>query len=300
MAAKTENKVENIILDEYEGQKTNQFMVTIKRFCKHKLAVVGACIIIFMILVAVFAPWLAPYHYEEQHLADSLVGPCSQYPFGTDQYGRCILSRVIYGARTSLLVGFGSISVGAIFGSLIGVAAGYFGGKVDNLLMRCMDVLLAMPHTLLSISICAMLGPGLVNAVIAISVGRVASFSRIARASVITVRDMEYVEAVRAIGADNYRIILKHILPNIAAPMIVQISLALGSAILAGAGLSFIGLGVQPPIAEWGAMLSTGRSLIRFNWWLTTFPGIAIMLCVYGFNLMGDGLRDALDPRLKN
>ena len=292
--------MENMTIDEVADKKTNQFLVVLRRFLKHKLAVIGACIIIFMILVAVFAPMLAPYHYEEQHLQDTLEAPNSTYWFGTDQYGRDIFSRIIYGARTSLLVGFGSVSVGAVFGSLIGIIAGYFGGKIDNLLMRCMDVLLAMPHMLLAISISAMLGPGLVNAVIAISVGRIASFSRIARASVITVREMEYVEAVRAIGAPNPRIIAKHILPNVAAPLIVQISLNLGSSILAGAGLSFIGLGVQPPIAEWGAMLSTGRSLIRFNWWLTTFPGIAIMLCVYGFNLMGDGLRDALDPRLKN
>lgn len=285
---------------EIEAKKNSQFKAIFKRFCKNKMAVFGSIVVIFMILVAIFAPLLAPFPYEEQHLSDTLQAPNSTYWFGTDQYGRDIFSRMIYGARISMLVGFGAMALGAILGSIVGSVSGYFGGVVDNLLMRVVDVILAIPAMLLSISICAMLGPGLVNAVIAISISRIGSFARIARASVLSVRGLEYIEAVQAIGANNLRIILKHIFPNIAAPLIVQISLNVASSILAGSGLSFIGLGIQPPIPEWGAMLSAGRANIRFEWWLTAFPGAAIMLTVYGFNLMGDGLRDALDPRLKN
>ena len=281
-------------------KKESQAKAIWRRFCKNRLALVGMGIIIFVLLVAVFAPVLAPYPMEEQHLKNPMEAPSMTFLFGTDQYGRDVFSRVIYGARTSLLVGFGAVAMGAIVGTMIGAVAGYFGGWIDDLLMRLIDIILAIPAMLMAISISAMLGPGLFNAVVAISIGSIGQFARITRASIISVREQEYIEAVRALGSSDVRIIAKHIFPNIAAPLIVQISLNIASSILAGAGLSFIGLGVQPPIAEWGAMLSAGRSYIRFNWWLTTFPGLAIMLTVYGFNLVGDGLRDALDPRLKN
>lgn len=285
---------------EIETRKQSRIVEIFKRYRKNKLALFGASLVGIVILFALFAPLLAPYPYEEQHLQDSLLAPNSKYLFGTDLFGRDILSRVIYGARTSLLVGFGAVTMGAAVGVVIGAAAGYFGGIADNALMRLIDIVLAIPPLLMAISISAMLGPGLFNAVVAISIGSLGGFARITRASVLSVRGQEYIEAVRALGASDLRIIVKHIFPNIAAPLIVQVSLNVASSILAGAALSFIGLGVQPPIAEWGAMLSAGRSYIRFNWWLTAFPGLAIMLTVYGFNLMGDGLRDALDPRLKN
>lgn len=283
-----------------ELKKKSQWIAAIGRVRKNKLAMFGLVLVVLMILLAIFADLVAPYPYEEQHLADSLLGPCARYPFGTDKYGRCILSRVIYGARTSLLVGFAAVTLATLIGGFIGAVAGYFGGALDNVLMRLIDIVLSIPNMLLAISISAMMGTGLVNTVIAISISSIGEFARITRASVLSVRDQEYVEAVKAISAGNGRIIFKHILPNVLAPLIVQYSLKIAAAILAAAGLSFVGLGVQPPTPEWGAMLSAGRSLIRYNWWLTLFPGLAIMITVYGFNLFGDGMRDALDPRLKD
>jgi peptide/nickel transport system permease protein len=282
------------------AKKSSQILVVWRRFKRNKLAVFGMIIIVVLILVALFADFMAPYPYEEQHLQDSLLGPSIKYPFGTDQYGRDILSRVIYGTRTSLLVGVFAVTLSAIVGCIIGSVAGYFGGIIDNVLMRCIDVILSIPPMLMAISISAMLGPGLFNCMVAIAVSGVGAFARITRSSVLTERDQEYIEAVKAVGCGNSRIIFRHIFPNILAPLIVQYTLRIASSILAVAGLSFIGLGIQPPIPEWGAMLSAGRSFIRDNWWLTLFPGIAIMVTVYGFNLIGDGLRDSLDPRLKN
>lgn len=283
-----------------ETKKKGQWASAVARVKKNKLAMFGLVLVILMILVAIFAPLIAPYPYDEQHLADSLLAPCARYPFGTDKFGRCIFSRVIYGARTSLLVGFAAVTASAVIGGCIGAIAGYFGGVLDNVLMRLIDIILSIPNMLLAISISAMMGTGLFNTVVAISISGIGEFARITRASVLSVRDQEYVEAVKAISASNSRIIVRHILPNIMAQLIVQYSLKIASSILAAAGLSFVGLGVQPPTAEWGAMLSAGRSLIRYNWWLTLFPGLAIMVTVYGFNLFGDGLRDALDPRLKD
>lgn len=283
-----------------ETRKKSQWASAVIRIRKNKLAMFGLFLVIFMVLVAIFADVIAPFPYDEQHLADSLLGPCMKYPFGTDKYGRCILSRVIYGARTSLLVGFAAVTAATVIGGCIGAIAGYFGGVVDNVLMRLVDVVLSIPHMLLAISISAMMGGGLFNTIVAISIGSIGEFARITRASVLSERDQEYVESVKAISASNARIITRHILPNVMAPLIVQYSLKIASSILSAAGLSFVGLGVQPPTAEWGSMLSAGRSLIRYNWWLTLFPGLAIMITVYGFNLFGDGLRDALDPRLKD
>ena len=285
---------------ENDLKKTNQLKMIFKRFCRNKMALFGTVVIMLVIFMALFAPVLAPFRYDEQNLRNTLQPPSSTYIFGTDQFGRDVFSRVIYGARISLMVGFGASLLGFIMGGIIGAIAGYFGGVVDNVLMRFVDIILSIPALMMAISISAMLGPGLFNAIIAISIGGVGTFSRITRAAVITVRGNEYIEAAHAIGAGHLRTIRKHVLPNIAAPLIVQVSLTVAGSIMAGAGLSFIGLGIQPPIAEWGSMLAAGRSFIRFNWWLSTFPGLAIMVTVYGFNLMGDGLRDALDPRLKN
>ena len=293
-------EVNDLVQNTSELRKKSQWASAVRRLRKNKMAMFGLGLVILMVFLALFANFLAPYGYDEQHLADSLLGPCARYPFGTDKYGRCILSRVIYGARTSLLVGFAAVTLAALVGSAIGAIAGYFGGVLDNILMRLIDIILSIPRMLLAISIAAMMGTGLFNTVVAISIGAVGQFARITRASVLTERDKEYIESVKAVGAGNTRIILRHILPNVLAPLIVQYSLNIASSILGAAGLSFVGLGVQSPMAEWGSMLAAGRSLIRYNWWLTLFPGLAIMTTVYGFNLFGDGLRDALDPRLKN
>jgi len=266
----------------------------------NKMAVFGLVIVAFMILIAVFANLIAPYPYAEQHLDASLVGPCKQFLFGTDKYGRDILSRVIYGARTSLGIGFSATIIGALVGGTIGAIAGYYSGIADNVLMRIIDVVLSIPPMLLAISIAAMMGQGLVNTIVAVSIGCIGEFARIIRASILSVRDQEYIEAVRTVSASDWRIITKHILPNILAPFTVSFSLKLAGCILAAAGLSFVGLGVQAPQAEWGAMISSGRAMIRSAWWLTVFPGFAAALTIYGFNLLGDGLRDALDPKLKD
>ncbi len=271
-----------------------------RRLKKNKMAMVGLFIILLLIFAAIFADVIAPYGYDDQNLKDRLTPPGSEYILGTDNFGRDILSRIIYGARISLQVGFIAVGISAIIGGALGAIAGYYGGKLDNFIMRVMDVLLAIPGILLAISIVAALGPGLQNVMIAVGIGSVPSYARIVRASILSIRDQEFVEAARAVGASDFRIIMKHILPNSMAPIIVQATLGVASAILSAAGLSFIGLGIQPPTPEWGAMLSSGRDYLRDHWYVATFPGLAIMITIFGLNLLGDGLRDALDPRLKN
>jgi len=219
---------------------------------------------------------------------------------GTDDLGRDMLSRLIYGARVSLVLGIVSVGIALVCGSIMGAPAGYYKGWPDNLIMRFMDIILAFPYTLLAIVIVAYLGPGLRNAMMAIGIINIPRFARIIRAAVMEEYEKDYVTATRAVGASNRRIIFNAIIPNCLAPMIVQASLGFGAAILDAAGLSFLGLGAQPPLSEWGAMIAQGRSMILRAWWVMTFPGIAILLAVLGFNLLGDGLRDALDPRLRD
>lgn len=270
------------------------------RMRRNKLAMFGMFLVLLIILLAIFAPLIAPYYYDDQNTAIALQFPSWEHPFGTDNYGRDILSRVIYGARSSLMVGLVSVCVSSSIGGVLGCIAGFYGGRVDNLIMRLIDVLLAIPATLLAIAIAATLGPGLFNAVISIGLSNVGRFTRVVRGAVLTVRGQEYVEAARSVNAGNLRIIRKYVLPNAFAPMLVEFTLNISTSILSASQLSFLGLGVQPPMPEWGAMLSAGRKFIRDYWYITTFPGLAIMTTVYGFNLLGDGLRDALDPRLKD
>lgn len=270
-----------------------------RRLKKNKAAILGLVIIVCLVFTAIFAPLIAPYDYDEQNLDEAFIAPSARHLMGTDNFGRDIFSRIIYGSRVSLLVGFIAVGIGMIAGGTLGAISAYYGGVTDNIIMRLIDILLAMPNILLAISISAALGPGLVNAMIAVGIGTVPNYARVTRASVLTVKEREYVEAARCIGAKDLRIIITHIIPNALAPMIVQATLGVASAILSAAALSFIGLGIQPPTPEWGAMLSAGRSYIRDYWYIVTFPGLAIMVTIFALNLFGDGLRDALDPRQK-
>lgn len=266
---------------------------------KNKLAMFGLFLIVILILTALFADAIAPYGVDDQDLLRKFKAPSSEHFFGTDEFGRDIFSRIVYGSRYSLMIGAVAASLSAAIGMLIGSAAGFYGGKADNILMRMIDIMMAIPSTLLGISIVAALGNGIRNVIIAVAIGAVPSYARIVRASILSVKEQEYIEAARSIGASDVRIIMHHILPNCLAPIIVQITMSVAKAILEASALSFIGLGVQPPSAEWGAMLSAGRAYIRKAWWIVTFPGLAIAMIIFGLNLFGDGLRDALDPKLK-
>ena len=270
------------------------------RLKKNKSAMFALFVLIAMIVCAIFADYIAPYPYDLQDYDYTFEFPSRQHLLGTDNFGRDILSRIIYGSRISLLVGFSSIIVAIIFGGLLGAISGYYGGKLDNLLMRAMDILMAIPGMLLAISLAAVLKPGLLNLVIAIAVADIPGYARVVRASVLTIKDQEFIEAAQCIGASDSRIILKHILPNCLAPIIVQATLGMAGAILSASALSFLGLGIQPPTPEWGSMLSSARQYIMTYWHMTTFPGVAIMITIFALNILGDGLRDALDPRLKN
>ena len=267
------------------------------RMRQNRLSVVGLALIAGFLLLAFAAPLLAPADPMAQALYNRLSPPTLEHPFGTDGFGRDILSRVIYGARISLRVGIVAVLIALVLGTGIGLVAGYWGGWIDQVLMRVMDLLLAFPSILLAIGIVAILGPGLENAMLAVGIVAVPQYARLVRASVLTVRETDYVLAARAMGASDARILALAILPNCLAPLIVQATLGLATAILDAAGLSFLGLGAQPPTPEWGAMLSQGRELIVRAPWVLTFPGGAIFFTVLAFNLVGDGLRDALDPK---
>ena len=273
---------------------------TWRRLKKNKLALLGLMILIVLVFCAMFANVLAPYSYSKQNLKNSFKSPSLEHPFGTDEYGRDILSRCIYGARISLVVGFIAVGISIVVGVMLGSIAGYFGTLTDNLIMRAMDVLMAIPQMLLAIAIAAALGPGLFNLMIAVGIANTPGYARIVRASVLSVKDQEFVEAARAIGTNDFMIIVKHVLPNCVAPIIVQATVGVALAILTAASLSFIGLGIQPPQPEWGSMLSSGRHYIRDNWYMTLFPGLAIAMTIFSLNVLGDGLRDALDPKLRD
>ncbi|WP_283153070.1 nickel transporter permease [Guptibacillus hwajinpoensis] len=270
-----------------------------KGFRRNKLAMVGMGIVLFFILLAIFAGVIAPEGINEQKLGERLQSPSASHWFGTDDFGRDILSRIIYGARISLWVGFFAVLGSAAIGSLLGMVAGYYGKLVDTIISRIFDIMLAFPSILLAIAVVAVLGPSLRNALIAIAIINIPNFGRLVRSRVLSVKQEEYVMAARAVGMKDSRIIFHHILPNSLAPIIVQGTLAIATAILEAAALSFLGLGAQAPQPEWGKMLADSRSYIIQAPWTVFFPGLAIMLTVLGFNLLGDGLRDALDPKMK-
>jgi peptide/nickel transport system permease protein len=271
-----------------------------RSFRKNKLALVGLGIVVFFIIVALCADFLAPEGMNEQKLESRLLPPSSEYWLGTDDFGRDILSRLIYGARISLWVGFFSVLGSVIIGSLLGIIAGYYGRWVDTLISRFFDILLAFPSILLAIAIVAVLGPSLRNALIAIATINIPNFGRLVRSKVLSLKEEEYIKAAKAIGMSDARILFRHVLPNSLAPIIVQGTLAIATAIIEAAALGFLGLGAQAPAPEWGKMLADSKEFIIQAPWTVVFPGLAIMLTVLGFNLLGDGLRDALDPRMKS
>lgn len=270
-----------------------------RRFRRNHLAVAGLLILLLLVFIAIFAQQLAPYDYKESNMPQSLKPPSAAHWLGTDELGRDILSRIILGARVSLKVGVEAVVISLLVGILLGAMAGYYGGWIDNVIMRFMDIMLAFPPLLLAIAFMAVLGRGLDNAIIAIGIVSIPEYARIVRGSVLSVKENDYVQAARAIGDTDTQVILHHVLPNVMAPIIVRATLGVSAAILEAAALGFLGLGVQPPEAEWGAMLGSGRSAIFSAPHIITFPGIAITVTVLAFNILGDGLRDALDPRLK-
>ncbi|WP_018249076.1 nickel transporter permease [Orenia marismortui] len=295
----TQAQLENKTI-EIEEKSSGLWVEAWKRLIKNKTAMFGLGIISLLILAAILSPFLAPYNPIETNILQRLKAPSGGHLFGTDNLGRDILSRIIYGSRISLQVGIISVSLALVLGVGSGVIAGYYGGKIDTLIMRLMDIMLAFPSILLAIGIMAILGPQLSNAMIAIGIVNLPRFARIIRSSVLSVKEEEYIEAAKSLGANDFTIIMKHVLPNCLAPLIVQSTLSIATAILEAAGLSFLGLGAQPPTPEWGAMLSAGRASLQIAPWVVAFPGIAIMITVLGFNLFGDGLRDALDPKMKD
>lgn len=271
----------------------------LRRLAAMPTAFIGLIVIILFVAIAIFAPALAPYDPDRIIYSAIQQPPSAAHLFGTDDLGRDILSRVIYGARISMQVGVIAVGIALTVGALLGLFAGFLGGWVDTVIMRTMDVMLAFPGILLAIAIVAILGPSLFNTMIAVGISAIPIYARTARASTLTVLENDFVQAALALGAGRTRIALLYVFPNITAPLIVLATVGVATSILSAAGLSYLGLGAQPPTAEWGAMLSDARSYLRSAWWMATFPGIAIMIVVMAFNLLGDGLRDLWDPRLR-
>jgi peptide/nickel transport system permease protein len=261
--------------------------------------IIGSSVLLALILVAVFAPVVAPYNPIDRHPAGALKPPSATHIFGTDQLGRDIFSRVVFGTRISLVVGLIAVTIGLIFGSGIGLISGYYSGWIDVVLMRLMEILLAFPFLLLALTIVFILGPNLINVMIALGISSIPDYARLVRGSVLSAREHVYVDAARVVGCRDRTIMWRHILPNVIPPVLVVSTLNVARAIISAASLSFLGMGAQPPTPEWGMMLADGRNVIRQAWWVATFPGLAIMFTVLAINLLGDGLRDVLDPRVR-
>lgn len=266
---------------------------------KDKRAMVGLTFITLLFLIAIFADVVAPYGMREQNLQNVLQSPSFQHWLGTDDLGRDVLSRIIFGTRTSLVIGVSSVAIALAVGGVVGLVSGYFKGIIDIVIMRFSDILLSIPSILLAIAIVASFGSGMFNMIVAIAIGNIAIFARIIRSSVMTLTERQFIEASHALGSSHFRILTKHILPNVLSPIIVQSSLGIAFAILSAAGLGFIGLGLEASVAEWGLMLSSGRTYIRSQTYLTIYPGLAIMFTILAFNMLGDGIRDAFDPKMR-
>lgn len=276
-----------------------QLAIVIRQLCRNRAAILGLALIIIEIIVALAAPWVAPYDPLDQSMREALQPPSRQHLLGTDDLGRDLLSRIIYGSRISLRVGLIAAGIAGIAGVFLGTVAGFRGGWLDEVVMRLIDILLAFPGMLLALTIIAVLGPGLFNVMIAVGIGSIPSFTRVARAQTLAVKEEDYVLGARVVGCSDVHIIFRYIVPNVLPTVVVLTTLRVATAILTAASLSFLGLGAQPPTPEWGAILSAARIYLRQAWWFTTFPGLAIMITVLSINLFGDGLRDALDPKLR-
>lgn len=294
---KTKNKTKRNV-----NKKRSQIGSIIHRFKKNKLAIFGLVVFMAMVFVAIFANFIVDYEADaiKQDMKNRYSEPSAEHIFGTDNFGRDVFARIIFGARISLFVGIIAISISLFIGAIIGASSGYYGGKIDNVLMRIMDIFLAIPQTLLAIAVVAALGTDMINLLIALSIAQVPRFARIVRSAILTVKGQDFIEAAKACGTKNSRIITRHILPNAVGPIIVQATLSVASTILVISALSFVGLGIQPPTPEWGSMMADSKNQLRYHPYLVIIPGIFIGLTVMSLNLFGDGLRDALDPRLKN
>ncbi|WP_312117042.1 ABC transporter permease [Brevibacillus reuszeri] len=295
-----ETQVQTLPLQVKEEQVISPWREAWRTLRKNKLAMVGLGIIIFFVVIAVLAPAIAPYPYDEGELVMKNKPPSEEHWFGTDYNGRDVLSRVVYGARISLWVGTFSVIGSVVAGTILGLLAGYYGRWIDTIISRVFDIMLAFPSILLAIAIVAILGPSLQNALLAIAIINIPTFGRLVRSRVLSLKEEEFIVAARAIGMKDSRILMQHILPNSLAPIIVTGTMGIATAIIEAAALGFLGLGAQAPEPEWGKMLSDSRQYIQKAPWTVIFPGLSIMLTVLGFNLIGDGLRDALDPRMKN
>jgi len=273
---------------------------TLRRLLKNKGALIGLAFLILLLIATILSSFV--YDYEKDIIAmsrDRFVSPCLEHPFGTDNMGRDIFARVLYGAKYSLFISFGATAIGLLIGMVLGSIAGFYGGILDNVIMRATDIFYSIPYIMSAVVVVSIFGTSTMSLLLAMSIGTFSSFARITRASVMTVRDTEYIESGYAIGLPTWKIIMRHIIPNCLSPIIVQTTLRVGGNIISASSLSFLGVGIAPPTPEWGAMLSDGRSYIRSSGWMCFFPGLAIMLTVLALNLLGDGLRDAMDPKLK-
>ncbi len=291
----------NTDVNEKIVEKNSLFQEALFQLKGNKSAIIGFVIILTFILMAFFSPWLTPFDPDAQDISIRKTAPfVTSHILGTDDLGRDLLTRIIYGARISLVIGTISVGISLSFGILIGLISGYYGGWADRIIMRFIDIMLAFPYILLTIVIVALLGPSLTNAMIAIGVSQIPQYARVVRASVLAEKENDYITAERSLGASDFDLMFKSILPNCIAPIFVQATLGIGDAILSSAALSFLGLGAQPPTSEWGLMIASSREFVTSAWWIVTFPGIAVLLTVLGFNLLADGLRDVLDPRMKD
>jgi peptide/nickel transport system permease protein len=286
-------------LEQIIGSRSGQLRRFWSTLSHNYITMCGLGIILIMIILAVLAPYIAPYGYKTMTLPDRLQPPNTNHLLGTDNFGRDILSRMLYGARVSLIVGLGGVTIATSIGVLLGAVAGFYGKWIDEVIMRIMDSMLAFPYIILAVALMAMVGPSLRNVILVIGITRTPRFARVTRGSVLALKEMDFVTAARALGQREWRILARHILPNCLTPIVIMASLSVATAILTESALSFLGLGIQPPQASWGIMIADGRRFMLDAPWIATFPGIAISLTILGYNLFGDGLRDALDPKLR-
>jgi|YelNatPaOPRAMG01_1025707.scaffolds.fasta_scaffold00025_46 ABC-type dipeptide/oligopeptide/nickel transport system permease subunit len=288
----------NVLVKQSVRKPRSLWKIAWKRLIKNRLALLGLGIVLLIVLIAIFADWIAPFDPYKVDLSKHLLPPNKEHLLGTDEFGRDILSRIIHGARVSLQIGFFAQVISITLGTILGLIAGFYGGWIDDLIMRIVEILFAFPFLLFVIAVVAVFGPGIQNLYLAVALIGWAGVSRIVRGQVLSLRERDFIASAKAIGASTWRILFKHILPNALSPIIIEATLGMGGMIMLEAGLSFLGLGVQAPTPSWGSMVQSGLAYMRSAWWYPIFPGIVIMIVVFGFNLLGDGLRDALDPRL--